>query len=156
LGPGAHRQLRHRRPVRQLPPGRVQPLDRPQRTAWLLWPDGPNGGDWTNGEIDFPEGNLNGTIQAFMHHHRGNPQAQEAYSTNVTYNAWHTAVIEWTPTNVRFILDGVTIGNDTLTQYLPNTPMHWVLQTETTQSGPTNAAVGNVQIDWVSIWSRTP
>jgi hypothetical protein len=53
------------------------------KAAWLLWPDGPNGGDWNDGE-------------------------------------------------------------------------NWVLQTETTQSDPTGVAVGNVQIDWVSIWSRPP
>ncbi len=120
------------------------------KTAWLLWPDS---NDWNEGEIDFPEGNLSGTMNAFMHH-RGNPQAQEAYSTQATYATWHTAVIEWTPQSVRFILDGVTIGNDTNTAYLPNTPMHWVLQTETTSSGPSDTAAGNVQIDWVAIWSR--
>jgi hypothetical protein len=120
------------------------------KTAWLLWPDSDN---WQEGEVDFPEGNLTGTIGAFMHH-RGNPQAQEQYPTSVTYGGWHTAVIEWTPQSVKFVLDDTVIGNDTATQFLPNTSMHWVLQTETTPSGPNNTAAGNVQIDWVAIWSR--
>ena len=126
------------------------------KTAWLLWPD-PDpahpGGDWNNGEIDFPEGNLNGTINAFMHH-RGDPAAQEEYDTGVTYDSWHTAVIEWTPSSVKFYLDGTLKGNDANTGYLPNTPMHWILQTETADTPPTDSAAGNVQVDWVSIWSR--
>ena len=36
------------------------------KTAWLLWPDS---GRWpADGEIDFPEGNLNSTIGAYLHH----------------------------------------------------------------------------------------
>ena len=90
------------------------------KTAWLLWPDS---NDWQEGEIDFPEGNLTGKISAFMHH-RGNPQAQEEYHTSTTYANWHTAVIEWTPQSVRFMLDDTVIGNDTNTPFLPNTSMH--------------------------------
>jgi len=120
------------------------------KTAWLLWPDSDN---WSEGEIDFPEGTLNGRIEAFMHH-RGNPQAQDPFPTTATYGEWHTAVIEWTPQSVRFILDGTTIGTSTNTALIPNRPMHWVLQTETTPAGPADTAKGNVQIDWVSIWER--
>ena len=127
------------------------------KTAWLLWPDaeaGYPGGNWARGEIDFPEGNLNGTIEAFMHH-KGDPHAQEAYPTSTSYNSWHTAVIEWTPQSVKFILDGTVIANDTNTAVIPSTPMHWILQTETTENGPNDTANGNVQVDWVAIWSRT-
>ena len=120
------------------------------KTAWLLWPDSNT---WSDGEIDFPEGNLNGSISEFMHH-KGNPQDQEQYHTSTTYGGWHTAVIEWTPQSVKFLLDGTVIGNDTNTAVIPTKPMHWVLQTETTETGPTNTAAGNLQIDWVSIWSR--
>ena len=85
------------------------------KTAWLLWPDDDN---WQEGEIDFPEGNLDGQIDAFMHH-RGSPQTQEAYPTSVTYNDWHTAVVEWTLSSVKYILDGNVIGNDTIPPYCP-------------------------------------
>jgi beta-glucanase (GH16 family) len=131
---------------------RADPLPR-YKTAWLLWPDSER---WSDGEIDFPEGNLDGRINAFMHH-RGNPTAQEAYSTTATYPTWHTAVIEWTPQSVRFLLDGQVVGNDTVTQFIPNTPMHWVLQTETdTDPGrpPADSTAGNVQIDWVTVHAR--
>ena len=123
------------------------------KTAWLLWPDSEN---WPDGEIDFPEGNLTGSISAFMHH-KGNPEAQDAYPTSATYSTWHTAVIEWTPDAVTFYLDGQVIGRSTDTADIPSTPMHWVLQTETQISGgpPANSAAGNVQIDWVAAYTHT-
>jgi Ricin-type beta-trefoil lectin domain/Glycosyl hydrolases family 16 len=122
------------------------------KTAWLLWPDSEN---WPDGEIDFPEGNLTGTISAFMHH-KGDPEAQDAYSTTATYSTWHTAVIAWTPQSVTFSLDGTVIGTSTGTSVIPSTPMHWVLQTETQLSGgpPGSSAAGNVQIDWVTAYTR--
>jgi hypothetical protein len=122
------------------------------KVAWLLWPDSEN---WPyDGEIDFPESNLDGTINAFMHHQDGTSSSdQDAYPTNARYSSWHTAVIEWLPTRVTFILDGNVIGNSTAR--IPNTPMHWVIQTETALGGsvPSDSIAGNVQIDWVAVYS---
>ena len=121
------------------------------KTAWLLWPDSDN---WSDGEIDFPEGNLDSSVSAFLHH-KGDPEAQEGYPTAATYGAWHTAVIEWTQQSVTFTLDGAVAGSNTDATILPDSPMHWVLQTETSPDGPDDAAAGNVEIDWVAIWSHT-
>lgn len=133
---------------------RADPL-RGYKTAWLLWPDSET---WPrDGEIDFPEGNLDRTIEAYMHRQGATTGGdQDAFSTSTTYSAWHTAVTEWTPTAVRFILDGVTIG--TSTSRIPNTPMHWVLQTETALDGtvPADSVAGNVEIDWVAVWKYVP
>ncbi len=121
------------------------------KTAWLLWPDSEV---WPrDGEIDFPEGDLNSTIGAFMHRQNGTSGGdQDGYSTQSTYTSWHTAVIEWLPDRLTLILDGQTIGNST--DRIPNTPMHWVIQTETSLSGvtPSDDAVGDVQIDWVAVY----
>lgn len=123
------------------------------KTAWLLWPDSYT---WPrDGEIDFPEGNLNSTIGAFMHHQGATSGGdQDAFGSSVTYTSWHTAVLEWLPNSVKFILDGKTIG--TSTSRIPNTSMHWVLQTETQLGGgaPSSSAAGNVQIDWVAIYAK--
>jgi hypothetical protein len=121
------------------------------KTAWLLWPDSEV---WPrDGEIDFPEGDLDGRISAFMHKQGATSGGdQDAFSTNATFPTWHTAVTEWTATSVKFILDGVVIG--TSTTRIPNTPMHWVLQTETalTSQWPAESTAGNVQIDWVAVY----
>jgi hypothetical protein len=121
------------------------------KTAFLLWPDSEV---WPrDGEIDFPEGNLNTTISAFMHRQGGTRGgADDAYRTSKTYPSWHTAVIQWGPSATTFILDGATIG--TSTRGIPKTPMHWVLQTETALHGrgPSHRTAGDVQIDWVTVY----
>jgi hypothetical protein len=116
------------------------------KTAWLLWPDS---GAWPrDGEIDFPEAGLDDPICAFMHRMGG--AGQDVYCTGATYPTWHTAVIEWTPQRLTFILDDRVVGN--ATSNIPNTPMHWVLQTETNKVPPDNAAAGHVQIAWVAVY----
>jgi Glycosyl hydrolases family 16 len=123
------------------------------KTAWLLWPDS---GIWpADGEIDFPEGNLDGTMEAFMHW-RGATSGEEAsaFPTSATYGTWHTAVIEWTPSACSFYLDGALIGRTT--KSIPDTPMHWVLQTQTEIGGtvPADSTEGDVQVAWVTAYAR--
>jgi hypothetical protein len=124
------------------------------KVAWLLWPDSEA---WPrDGEIDFPEGDLDGTIWAFAHHQDATWEGdKDSYATGRTPKTWHTAVIEWSPAQVRFVLDGVTIGRSTSRP--PNTPMHWVLQTETALDGsqPADNAAGHVLIDWVVAYAPT-
>jgi hypothetical protein len=126
------------------------------KTAWLLWPDS---NIWpAQGEIDFPEGDLDSTFSGYMHWMNGTAGAgaqQDAYSTTAHYASWHTAVIEWTPAGVSFVLDGHLVGSST--QKVPSDPMHWVLQTETAIDGttPSNTESGHVQIDWVSVYTPT-
>jgi glycosyl hydrolase family 16 len=122
------------------------------KTAWLLWPDS---GLRSEGQIDFPEGNLTGTFHGFVHPvDARSPSDQAAFASRATYRRWHTAVIAWAPGRCSFVLDGRQIGVDT--QRIPDTPMHWVIQTETQLSGgpPANHASGHVYIDWVAVWAR--
>jgi hypothetical protein len=125
------------------------------KTAFLLWPDS---GIWPlDGEIDFPEGNLDSTMGAYMHQQGATSGSQQnAYSTSATYTSWHTAIIEWTPTLCRFILDGQVIG--TSYSLIPNTPMHWVLQAETSLSGgaPASTVSGHIYIAWITAYAPTP
>jgi hypothetical protein len=122
------------------------------KTAWLLWPDPKN---WPeDGEIDFPEGDLSGDIGGFVHYQGGTSGSdQAAFDTDATYTRWHTATITWLPSRVTFQLDGTTLG--TVTSRIPNTPMHWVIQTETSigAAPPASSAAANVQIDWVAVYT---
>jgi hypothetical protein len=124
------------------------------KAAWMLW---PRSDVWPGeGEVDFPEGDFNETIWAFMHRRGATSGSdQDYYRTDEPFDRWHTAVIEWSPDRIRFILDGRTIG--TSTSRLPNTPFHWVLQNETSlDTAPSDSASGHVLIDWVAIWAYDP
>ena len=147
---GPKRGLRYGRYVVRF---RADPLPG-YKTAWLLWPDSEN---WPgDGEIDFPEGNLDGPIKAFVHPQGGTSGAHsDRFVTTAMYTSWHTAVIERTADRIVFLLDGKVVG--IATDHIPNTPMHWVLQTETALTGPppTDATDGNVQIDWVTAYTHS-
>jgi beta-glucanase (GH16 family) len=123
------------------------------KVAWLQW---PASGVWPrDGEIDFPEGNLTGTIYAFMHRQNGTSGGdQDVYATGTTFVDWHTAVLEWTPTRCEFYLDGTSIGRST--SRIPNTPMHWVIQSETALDGSIPAAEAAMQIDYLAAWRYQP
>jgi hypothetical protein len=117
------------------------------KVAWLLWPDSEY---WPHdGEMDFPESDLSETISAFMHRKGASSASdQDAYATSATYTSWHTTSIEWSPGRVNFILDGRLIG--TSTARVPNTAMHWVIQTEAClPTCPATSLAGNLQIDWL-------
>ena len=81
----------------------------------------------------------------------------DAYRLSTPYgSSWHTTTTEWTPSAVTFYLDGQMIGQST--SRIPNTPMHWVIQTETSTwaPAPSDTTAGNVQIDWVAVYSYQP
>jgi beta-glucanase (GH16 family) len=116
-------------------------------TAWLLWPDS---NVWDEGEIDFPEGRLDSTFFAANHCLRDPTKLCYQSGGAGRYDRWHVATIEWTPDKVRFLLDGEVVGSSTES---PSTPMHWVLQTETAEKGPSPSDAGHVQIDWVTVYT---
>lgn len=124
------------------------------KIAWLLWPDS---GNRAEGELDWPEMNLDASqIGGFVHHPWVNgvrpPQGWVFVPADVTQ--WHTTVMEWSPNLVVFYLDGVEVYRTD--EGVPSTIMHWVIQTETAMSGapvPDPAVAGNVQIMWCSLWN---
>ncbi|GAA4872693.1 glycoside hydrolase family 16 protein [Kitasatospora terrestris] len=125
------------------------------KVAWLLWPDSDR---WPgDGEIDFPEGDLCGNVSAFMHRQNGTSGGdQDAYSTGIkTAGNWHVSRIEWQPNDLKFYLDGKLIGHST--SRVPNTPMHWVLQSETALDGtvPAVGSSADIAVDSVRYWKAS-
>jgi hypothetical protein len=119
------------------------------KTAWLLW---PQSGNWPyDGELDFPEGDLN----SFMHRQNGTAGSdQDYFGTGKTYTSWHTATIEWSPNKLVYDLDG---QQATFTSRVPNTPMHYVMQTETCMFGCQDlTTAGNLEVDWITIYQYSP
>lgn len=119
------------------------------KVSWLLWPDS---NVWPrDGEIDFPEANMDGNVFAFMHRQGGTSGGdQDAYNSGVALApGWHTVVVEWLASRCTFILDGVKIGEST--SRIPSSPMHWVLQNggRFDQNPPPAGAQGHILVDWV-------
>lgn len=127
------------------------------RVSFVLWPDSSRFP--ADGVIAFPDASFNAPyVNAFMHH-RGATSAsqQDAYRTSATLGEWHTYEIDWTPTSCAFYLDGPRIGVSRNRSLIPNTPMHLVLQTDTSSltPAPPDNVRGNVQIDWVAVYARS-
>lgn len=130
------------------------------KIAWLLWPDSTGGIQHSPaGEIDFPEGELDGNILGFVHptEQHGYNGGQFSYDTKAKFSSgWHVATTEWSPGKVKFIFDGKTVGQTTT--HIPDTKMSWVIQSETAMIGPLPAknSQASAYIDWVAAWSYKP
>lgn len=99
-------------------------------------------------EIDFPENDYGTTIYAFMH------PGGAAFSGGKKWGTgWHTTAIEWRPGSVKFYLDGKLIG--TATNKVPNIPMSWILQNESSIEGPYAKPGASAQLDtdWVTCYA---
>ncbi|HKS01560.1 MAG TPA: family 16 glycosylhydrolase [Arthrobacter sp.] len=121
------------------------------KIAWLLWPDS---GVWPrDGEIDFPEGDLARSFYGAAHYRGNDPSASDMFRSQVFFTEWHVATIEWSPGRVEFILDGKSLGASTTA--VPNTPMHYLLQTESCLPRcPAPQTAGHVYLDWIAVWTR--
>ncbi|UQX87869.1 glycoside hydrolase family 16 protein [Jatrophihabitans telluris] len=123
--------------------------------AWLLW---PYSGKWPDdGEIDFAEdegGSRSTTTAALLFKNsagHADALAKDRVSPAVDFSGWHRIGVEWTPTSVRYTLDGSYWGQAKTTQ-VPQKPMTLVLQTEG-KLAPGAVTIGsgscNAQVDWV-------
>jgi hypothetical protein len=121
------------------------------KTAWLLWPDS---GVWPrDGEIDYPEGDLATSFYGAVHHRSNNPHESDLIRSYALFTTWHVATMEWSPGKVEFFLDGVSLGAGT--SKVPNTPMHYILQTESCLPVcPAPTTAGHVYLDWIAIWTK--
>jgi beta-glucanase (GH16 family) len=124
------------------------------KIAFLLWPASNN---WSEGEIDYPEGNLDGGDFYGASEIKGSTNTWDLSKPFTPTNAsdWHTATVEWTPGSVKWYWDDVLIGQTQNASGVPDTPMRWVLQAEAT-SGASTSVSGHILVDWVKAWTYTP
>jgi len=121
------------------------------KASLLLWPDGNN---WDKGEIDFPEGGLDGTMWGF--NHCVNNPSVNCYNidTQTAFTNWHTLTLEWSPGRISYLLDGNVFG--TTSESVPTDPMHWMLQTQAGTTAPAATTAGHLLIDWVAVYTYQP
>lgn len=120
----------------------------------LLW---PLSGDWNEGEIDWPEGDLGGDVRP-VSAVPGSFDAAERTMRFLPEDAptvpggqedWHVATVEWTVEAVRFWWDGELVASTT--GAVPTVPMRVTLQAETAIDDahvPADSD-GHVLVDWV-------
>lgn len=116
-------------------------------TGFLLWPDSGNTSD---GEIDFPESGLSEGAKGYNHCLRAPTSNCMVVETNYQYSAWHTYSIEWTPKQLRFLIDDAVVGSTS--NNIPSRPLHWVMQVAT-HGTPSASTAGHLLIDWATIYS---
>jgi len=121
----------------------------------LLWPQSET---WPrDGEVDGPESDFTSQPAGFIHHQNGTSSNDKDWFTTpsgTNWQTWHTYVVEWVPgVRVDMWVDGVQWLHDTTR--VPSTPMHLVMQFETSTSGvtPANTVSGKVQIAWLTAWA---
>jgi hypothetical protein len=133
------------------------------KIAFLLWPVSDN---WREGEIDWPEGGLDGplyggsAIKGSLANGAVKFDPSERSFTPTGPGHWHVATTEWTPGKVQWFFDGRLIDQTTLPSGVPDTPMRWTLQAETSDRAngtyPAASTSGHVQIDWVVQYAYAP
>ncbi|HWH26844.1 MAG TPA: family 16 glycosylhydrolase [Pseudolysinimonas sp.] len=133
------------------------------KIAFLLWPTSDN---WNEGEIDWPEGSLNGKMSPAsaikgslsptwnMSFDAVSPRSWSATDSST----WHVATTEWTPGLVKWFWDGALVAQTSIPAGVPTTNFRWTLQAETEIGAPAPAAstAGHLQVDWVAQYAYTP
>jgi Glycosyl hydrolases family 16 len=119
------------------------------KSAHLLW---PSGNALVDSEVDFPEGNWNSTICAYVH----SPSESSVFyfCPGASWTTWHTSEILWAPNSLTFYLDGKKIGSVT-GKWVPDEPMSWILQNESALYGaeaPENSSA-QMNISSVAVYS---
>jgi hypothetical protein len=114
-------------------------------TAMMLW---PSSDVWGDGEIDFPEGNLDGTFHAFQHPLNCSDCSSSVSAEGASFADWHVATTEWSPAGVNYYVDGELIM--ATTDDNPTTDHRWTIQVAPVAD---NAQPGHLLIDWVTSYS---
>ncbi|MET4591933.1 beta-glucanase (GH16 family) [Arthrobacter sp. 754] len=133
------------------------------KIAFMLW---PTRDQWSEGEIDWPEGQLNGPLYG-VSAIRGSSASgtvkfdppHRIYSPTGPGD-WHIATTEWTPGKVKWFWDGALVGQTAVPSGVPVSPMRWTLQAETADEAsvayPAQSISGQLEVDWVVQYAYAP
>jgi hypothetical protein len=113
--------------------------------AILLWPNAEN---WpTGGEIDLAETPGNRRKVQFTVHY-GATNKQRVYFFPGNFTTWHTFALDWTPTAIRYAVDGKVLVTITDRAMFPRGPMHLALQAGADSRRPTDTTA-SLDVDWI-------
>ncbi len=127
------------------------------RCAALLW---PASGGWPP-EVDFyevPADSANRTVNTLTNHF-GTKYSHKMTHARYTgdFTQWHTVGVEWTPTELKYTLDGVVKAR--MTTNIPKQPMWLGIQTRPgsnlgVKPNASTPSIVDLEVDWVKIYRR--
>ena len=111
--------------------------------AFMLW---PTSDVWSDGEIDYPEGNFEAEPMLFQHSMRPGNEWNATYGgTRASWRDWHVYSVEWIPgKSVTYLLDGRVIKR--ITWDVPKTAHRYMFQVGNW------GASGHLYVDWVTTY----
>jgi hypothetical protein len=115
----------------------------------------PNGNRWPkDGSIALPAGYTGSRIEALLHWYGARKVFQQDIFSRANNGQWHTAVVQWGPSRVVFLLDGNVMA--IVRTHVPERALHLVLQTQTGVLGPAPAptAAGTIDVAWLTEYKR--
>ncbi len=118
-------------------------------SAIMVW---PSSNIWGEGEIDFPEGGFGGNMYMFQHDLNCSKCGNIAWAdTGKQWTDWHTSSVEWTPSGVKYYMDGQLVQY--VTNKVPFNNHRWTIQMYPTSQ---DFSTGTLDVDWVSYYSYNP
>ncbi|TNC26457.1 glycoside hydrolase family 16 protein [Amycolatopsis alkalitolerans] len=128
------------------------PADAGFNPVFLLWP--ADDANWAaTGEIDFAEeyDTARQYVQSWLHG-PGNTDGGYYQSHRFDMTQWHNYAVDWQPDRITLYLDGQPWGAYLDRPFIPQKPMHLVIQQNYNRKHPGIPLQSSVQIDWVRIY----
>ncbi|MTD57119.1 family 16 glycosylhydrolase [Amycolatopsis sp. RM579] len=128
------------------------PADAGFNPVFLLWP--ADDANWAQtGEIDFAEeyDPARQYVQSWLHG-PGNTDGGYQQSHPFDMTQWHNYAVDWQPDRITLYLDGEPWGAYLDKQFIPQQPMHLVIQQNYNRKHPGAPLESSVQIDWVRLY----
>jgi licheninase len=128
------------------------PADHDFNPVFLLWPAADD--DWQQtGEIDFAEeyDPARQYIESWLHG-PGNTDGGYFKSWPVDLTQWHNFAVDWQTDRITLYIDGRPWGTYLNPQFIPQKPMHLVIQQNYNRKRAGVPLQSSVQIDWVHLY----
>jgi len=117
----------------------------------MLW---PNAEDWPiGGEIDMAELSAGDRQAADYVVHYGADNRQILLTTQGDFTTWHNYSVEWTPTQMRYWVDGLLLSTITNPAVIPTRAMHLVAQAGPHGTISSGAGSSTMDIDWIKFYN---
>lgn len=128
------------------------PADHDFNPVFLLWPE--DDANWAQtGEIDFAEeyDPARQYVESWLHG-PGNTEGGYFKSKPIDLTQWHNFAVDWQSDRITLYIDGEPWGAYLDPKFIPQKPMHLVIQQNYNRRRAGTPLQSSVQIDWVRLY----